>query len=178
MRKVVAYELMSLDGVAESPNDFVTEWDDAMQENLARVIATQDAVILGRRSYEEWAQFWPTSDIQPFSSFINAVSKYVVTSTSLQPQWNNASVVDGDHTSFIRELKLQDGGDIGVHASISLVADLLNEGLVDELRLVVAPHVSGPGRRLFSDVSPRPINFIAAETSPSGYWLATFRVGP
>ena len=75
MRKVVVYELVSLDGVAEDPDGFIVDWDDAMDANLAAVIATQDAVILGRRSYTEWAQFWPDSQIQPFAAFINGVTK-------------------------------------------------------------------------------------------------------
>ena len=70
MRKVVAYELLSLDGVAEQPDEFITEFDDAMRENLGRVIATQDSVILGRRTYDDWARFWPpaTSSRSPASS--------------------------------------------------------------------------------------------------------------
>ena len=71
MRKVVAYELLSLDGVAEEPSQFVAEFDDVMRENLGRVIASQDVVLLGRRTYDEWAGFWPSSDIEPFATFIN-----------------------------------------------------------------------------------------------------------
>src|SRR5689334_20551757 len=77
VRKIVAYQLLSLDGVAEAPDTFFTEWDDAMEVNLARVIATQDAVLLGRRSYGEWARYWPDSEIEPFASFINGVTKHV-----------------------------------------------------------------------------------------------------
>jgi hypothetical protein len=79
VRKVVAYELLSLDGVAERPDGFFADWDDAMDANLRAVITPQDAVILGRRSYEEWAGFWPGSDIEPFATFINGVVKYVAT---------------------------------------------------------------------------------------------------
>ncbi|MGO8693394.1 MAG: ATP-dependent Clp protease adaptor ClpS [Rectinemataceae bacterium] len=70
MRHVVVYELLSLDGVAERPDDFITDFDEVMRENLVRVIATQDAVLLGRRTFDEWAQFWPTRNT-PFASFIN-----------------------------------------------------------------------------------------------------------
>jgi dihydrofolate reductase len=87
VRKIVAYELLSLDGVGERPDAFITDWDDAMDANLAAAIAAQDAVILGRRSYEEWAEFWPTSEIEPFAAFINGVEKYVATSTSLGREW-------------------------------------------------------------------------------------------
>lgn len=82
MRKVVLYELLSLDGVAESPNEFILHWDDAMDDNLARVIGSQDTVILGRRMYDEWSEYWPPSEIEPFATFINSVSKYVVTSST------------------------------------------------------------------------------------------------
>ena len=87
MRKVVVYELLSLDGVAEKPDGFFADWDDAMEANLGAVIAAQDSVILGRRSYEEWAEFWPGSDIEPFATFINGVAKYVATSTPLDRKW-------------------------------------------------------------------------------------------
>ena len=82
MRKIVVYELLSLDGVAEAPDTFFG-WDDALDAELAAGIATQDAVVLGRRTYNEWAEFWPSSEIEPFATFINAVTKYVATSTPL-----------------------------------------------------------------------------------------------
>src|SRR6478672_2098859 len=94
MRKIVLYELVSLDGVAEDPDTFITEWDDAMDANLAEVIASQDAVILGRRSYDEWARFWPTSKVEPFATFINGVEKHVATSSTLEPEWANSLTID------------------------------------------------------------------------------------
>ena len=105
MRKIVVYELLSLDGVAEGPDDFITDWDDAMDANLAAVIATQDAVILGRRSYDEWAKFWPGSEIEPFATFINGVSKYVATSTPLDRDWANATALDGGLVESVRDLR-------------------------------------------------------------------------
>src|SRR5438105_2200132 len=81
MRKVVLYELLSLDGVADHPVSFFLDFDDVMRENLRRVIADQDIVLLGRRTYDDWAEDWPGSDIEPFASFINKVRKYVVTSS-------------------------------------------------------------------------------------------------
>lgn len=141
MRKIVVYELLSLDGVAEDPDRFFADWDDAMEANLAAVIATQDAVILGRRSYAEWARFWPSSEIQPFATFINGVTKYVATSTPLDRDWAHASVLDGGLVEFVRDLKRQRGGDVGVHASISVAQALLAADVVDELRLVIAPSV-------------------------------------
>src|SRR5262249_60202420 len=80
MRKVIVYTLLSLDGVAEAPEVFFTKFDEAMEQNLAAVIASQDTVLLGRRMYDEWSRYWPPSDIEPFASFLNAVQKYVATS--------------------------------------------------------------------------------------------------
>ena len=105
MRKVVLYELLSLDGVAEGPDKFVIDWDEAMDANLAAVIAAEDAVILGRRSYDEWSEFWPGSQIEPFVTFINNVEKYVASSTPLGRQWDNARAIEGELVEFVHDLK-------------------------------------------------------------------------
>jgi dihydrofolate reductase len=174
MRKVVVYELLSLDGVAEGPDDFITDWDELMGENLERVIGTQDGVLLGRRTYDEWAQFWPTRTTS-FANFINTTTKLVVTSTPLAHDWANATVVGGDVTTFITELKQQPGGDIGVHGSIALTQSLLEAGLVDELRLVVAPAIQMHGRKLFERGMPKRLSVTRNVTSPSGYLLIDLR---
>ncbi|GAA2754751.1 dihydrofolate reductase family protein [Actinopolymorpha rutila] len=176
MRKVVVYELLSLDGVAESPDGFFADWDDAMEADLAAVIKAQDAVILGRRSYEEWAGFWPGSDIEPFATFINGVAKYVASSTPLDRNWANATVVEGDLVDFVRELKNQPGADIGVHASISVARALLAAGVVDELRLVIAPAIAGSGRKLLEGLPAVRLESIRSTTSPTGSLLVDYRV--
>jgi dihydrofolate reductase len=177
VRKVVAYELLSLDGVAEAPDEYITEFDEAMRENLGRVIATQDSVILGRRTYDDWARFWPPSDIEPFASFINGVEKFVVTSTPPGETWVNTTVVEAGLVEFITELKQRSGSDIGVHGSIALTQSLLEQGLVDELRLVIAPAVHIRGRKLFDRGLPRRLTLTRNVTSPSGYLLLDFQVG-
>ena len=176
MRKVVAYELLTLDGVAESPDEFFADWDEAMDANLGAVIAAQDAVILGRRSYEEWAGYWPGSDVEPFATFINGVAKYVATSTPLNRQWAHTTAVDGDPVEFVRELRNQPGADIGVHASISVAQALLAAGVVDELRLVIAPTIAGSGRRLLDRLPAIRLESIRSRTSPTGYLLVDYRV--
>ena len=176
MRKIVVYELLSLDGVAEAPDKFLTDWDDAMEANLAAVIATQDAVILGRRSYTEWAQFWPTSQIQPFAAFINGVTKYVATSTPPDRDWAHAKVLEGGLVEFVRDLKQQRGGDVGVHASISVAQALLAAGVVDELRLVIAPRIAGRGRRLLNGLPSIQLESVRSKISPTGYLLVDYRV--
>jgi len=176
MRKIVVYELLSLDGVAEDPDGFIADWDDAMDANLAAVIATQDTVVLGRRSYAEWARFWPSSQIEPFATFINGVTKYVATSTPLDQDWARATAIEGDLVDFVRDLRRQPGGDIGVHASISVARALLAADVVDELRLVVAPKISGSGRRLLDDLPPATLEAIGSELSPSGALLLAYRL--
>jgi len=176
MRKFVVYELVSLDGVAEDPDTFFADWDDAMEANLAAVIAAQDAVVLGRRSYNEWAGFWPGSEIEPFATFINGVAKYVTTSAPLDREWANASVVDGGLVEFVRDLKDRPGGDIGVHASISVAQTLLAADVVDELRLVIAPRIVGRGRRLLDGLPSLRLESIRSTTSPTGYLLVDYRL--
>jgi dihydrofolate reductase len=176
MRKIVVYELLSLDGVAEDPDEFIADWDDAMDAELGSVIASQDAVILGRRSYDEWSKFWPTSTIEPFATFINGVEKHIATSTPLDGRWSNAEAVDGDLIAFARQLKDSEGGDIGVHASISVARALLAAGAVDELRLVIAPRTVGSGRRLLDDLPPLRLQTVRHATSASGHLLVDYRV--
>ena len=176
MRKVVVFEFLSVDGVAESPDRFFTAWDDVVDASNVAVTTTQDAVILGRRSYDEWAAYWPTSDIEPFATFINGVAKYVATSSPLGQEWSNATVVDGDLVAFVKDLKDRPGGDIGVHASISVVQALLAAGVVDELRLAIAPAIVGSGRRLLDDLPALGLELIRGSTSPSGYLMVDYRV--
>jgi dihydrofolate reductase len=175
-RKVVAGHFLSLDGVAEAPDRFITAWDDETDAKGAELIATQDTVILGRRSYDEWVGFWPGSEIEPFASFINAVPKYVATSTPLDREWTNSRVIDGGLVEFVRHLKAQQGGDIGVHASISVTRALLAAGVVDELRLVVAPTIAGSGQRLFDGLPSIRLETIRGTASPSGHLLVDYRV--
>ncbi len=175
MRTVVVYELLSLDGVAEAPDTFFG-WDDSLDARMAAAIARQDAVILGRRSYDEWAQFWPDSEIEPFATFINGVAKHVATSTPLDRDWANTSVIDGDLVDFVRDLRQQPGGDIGIHASISVAQALLAAGVVDELSVSIGPMIVGRGRRLLDGSPALQLEMIRSEISPTGYLLIDYRV--
>jgi dihydrofolate reductase len=175
VRKIVVYELLSLDGVAD-PSEITSGWDDALDAEIAAVIATQDAVILGRRSYDEWAGFWPGREIEPFASFINGVTKYVATSTPLDRDWANTTVIDADLVEFVRDLKQQDGGDVAVHASISVAQALLAADVVDELRIVIRPMIAGRGRRLLDGLPSIQLELIGSQISPTGYQLVDYRV--
>lgn len=124
MRKVVLYSLLSADGVAESPARHDLESDDRMRANLAQVVATQDAVLLGRRSYDEWSGYWPQSQEEPFAPFINAVDKYVVSSGSPDTTWEPMTVVDELRLAVVPtladELRLLFDG--GVRRHLNLLA--------------------------------------------------------
>jgi dihydrofolate reductase len=147
-----------------------------MDANLAAVIATQDTVILGRRSYDEWAAFWPGSEIEPFATFINGVAKHIATSTPLEPRWTNGQAMDAGLVAYVRRLKDGPGGDIGVHASISVARALLAADVVDELRLVIAPRIAGSGRRLLDGLPSIRLESIGSETSPTGSVILHYRV--
>ncbi len=152
-RNVVLYELMSLDGYADDPGE--GEWfgdaDERLMDFLGEVIDTQDAVLLGRRTYEKWVGHWPSSDMQPFADFINSTTKYLFSATPPTSAWSNTLHVDVAAAAYVSDLKRQAGGDIGIHGSLTLARSLLADGLVDQLRLVVAPSLAGRGNRLFGE---------------------------
>ena len=176
MRKLVLYQLLSLDGVAEEPGDWFADGGPEVFANLGRVIATQDAVLLGRGTYDYWVGYWPTAEVEPFASFINGTPKHVVTSTAPDRHWANSTLVTGALESYVRHLKQQAGGDIGVHGSIRLARSLLRARLVDELRLVVAPAIAGRGERLFTgDDELQRLTLIDSERTPAGTLLLGYR---
>jgi dihydrofolate reductase len=177
MRNVVLYELLSLDGVAEEPGDWMFDVDEAIFENLGRVIHEQSDVLLGRKTYDYWVGYWPTSDVEPFASFINGTQKHVFSSTVPTSEWARSTVVSSSAIPYVTGLKEQPGGDIGVHGSIDLARSLLRAGLVDELRLVIAPTVAGRGRRLFDDDGVlQKVTLLDVERTPSGTLLVGYRV--
>src|SRR4051812_32826475 len=126
-RAVVLYELMSLDGFADDPGE--GEWfgdaDERLIDFLGDVIAGQDAVLLGRRTYDKWAPHWPASTMQPFADFINTTPKLVFSSTAPSLPWANTTHVTEPAVPFVADLKERSGGDIGVHGSLTLARTLL-----------------------------------------------------
>src|SRR5215217_4467209 len=154
MRKVVAVELVSLDGVMESPEQWASSYsNDEMEEANASGMAASDALVLGRVTYEQMAAYWPN---QPggvtMVDYINSVPKYVVSTTLKEPlEWNNSTLIKGDVAEEIANLKRQPGEDITILGSGALVRSLLEDDLLDELRLMVHPIVLGRGKRLFEE---------------------------
>ena len=151
MRDVTLYTLLSLDGVAEEPGNWMFEADEDLLANLTDVISSQDDILLGRGTYDYWVDYWPTSDVQPFADFINATPKHVFTSSEPGPSWSETTIVHEPLAPYVVGLKQQPGADIGVHGSIRLAQSLLAVDLVDRLELVVVPTLAGAGRRLLVD---------------------------
>jgi dihydrofolate reductase len=162
MGRIVVTEFLSLDGVMEGPggdNDFVRgawsfEFNRGAEGDQFKRDETMasDAMLLGRRTYEGFANAWPQREGE-FADKFNSMPKYVVSSTLGDPEWTNTTVLDGDLTDAVSEIKDRHDRDILVHGSAQLVQDLIERNLVDELHLMVFPVVLGTGKRLFGDTT-------------------------
>ena len=180
MRKVVARLLMSLDGVVESPDKWEFEhFDDDMRADLGSQISGEDAMLLGRTTYQEWEPYWPTSTIEPFATHINRVPKLVVSTTLEEVKWgnrDNATLIGGNLAEAIAGLKKQPGKNVWVHGSPTLIESMLQNDLLDELRLAVYPVVAGRGKRLFKDKrAMKRLKLVDSKTTATGVSVLTYR---
>ena len=180
MRKVIASELVSLDGVVESPQNWhFPYFNDQMAEAIEAAMAASDAMLLGRVTYEEFAAFWPSQggEDQEFADYMNNTPKYVVSTTLEEPlQWNNSTLIKDDVAEEVAGLKQQPGKDIGIVGSAALVRSLLRDGLLDELRLMVHPVVVGGGKRLFEDGGDqRALELVDSKTFGTGVLYLTYQ---
>ncbi|GLX95321.1 dihydrofolate reductase [Herbidospora sp. NEAU-GS84] len=154
MRKIISGLFISLDGVVEAPDQWhFPYFNDEMGEAVESTVANADTVLFGRRTFTDFQSYWPEQGPEvPFSSFINNVRKYVVSTTLTETTWADSSIISGDVAAQIRELKASEGKDISITGSGTLVMWLLRQGLLDELRLLVHPIIVGEGKkRLFDD---------------------------
>jgi dihydrofolate reductase len=155
MRKLVITQNITLDGSVEMLDDwFDPQLQDAdLLEESHRQDSQADALLVGRQTFEDFRGYWPkqTEDPTGVTDYLNRVAKYVVSSTMTDPEWPNSTVLTGDPTERITELKSRPGKDIVLTGSISLAHALIAGGVVDEYRLFVYPTVQGRGRRLFPD---------------------------
>jgi dihydrofolate reductase len=178
MRKVVAVELVSVDGVMESPEEWAFSYsNDEMNEANASGMNTSDALLLGRVTYEQMAAFWPRQPGgDPMVDYINSVRKHVVSTTLEKVEWNNSTLIKSRVVEEITELKHQPGKDITILGSGALVRSLLGDGLLDELRLMVHPVILGSGKRLFEDGDDRKsLEFMDSRTFDTGVLYLTYR---
>jgi dihydrofolate reductase len=184
MGRIVVTEFASLDGVIEDPGgseDFKYggwsfEIDRGDEGNKFKVDETEasDALLLGRVTYEGFAEAWPSRD-GAFADKFNNMPKYVVSSTLSEPEWNNSTVLKGDVAAEVEKLKQQYDGDIVVHGSAQLVQYLIEHDLVDELRVMVYPVVLGSGKRLFGETSDKkPLRLADSKVVGDGVIILTY----
>lgn len=179
MRKLVSSFFISLDGIVESPQSWHSPYfDEDMGAVVGEAMAASDAFLLGRRTYEEWAAYWPNQDPaeSPMAAAMNETPKFVVSTTLEEVDWQNSTLLDGDLGQAVAALKQRPGKDIGMSGSATLVRSLLGLGLVDELRLLVHPVVVGSGARLFENgIGQVPLELTASRTFATGVLDLTYR---
>ncbi|MBQ0868673.1 dihydrofolate reductase family protein [Streptomyces sp. A73] len=183
--KLILQEFLSLDGVAQGPGSPDEDISDGftrggwlvphLDEEFMRIttswLGEADAFLFGRRTYTNFARDWPTMDDpgDPAAAKLNGLPKYVASQSLTGVDWEPTTILTGDVLSQVAELKRQPGRELQIHGSARLGASLLAAGLIDELRLMVAPVVVGGGRRLFPDSGvPAGLRLLSNETTPSG----------
>ena len=184
MGRIVVTEFVSLDGVMEGPagdDDFVRgAWsfeidrgDEGDKFKLDETVEAE-ALLLGRRTYEGFAAAWPSREGE-FADKFNNMPKYVVSSTLDDPEWNNTTVLSGDLEEEVSKLRREHEGDIVVHGSAQLVHALVENDLVDELRLMVFPVVLGTGKRVFGETSDKkPLRLADSKTVGDGVTILVY----
>ena len=192
MRKVVVNEFMSLDGIVQAPGGADEDtsggfahggwstpyFDDLSQKRVLEGIVEAGGFLLGRRTYEIFAAYWPNApeEEQVIAEPLNMKPKYVASRTLTGPlEWQNSQALHGDVVEAVVALKREDGGDLHVIGSTELVQTLIEQELVDELRLMIDPVVLGGGKRLFRDDGAlRPLRLVDGEVTTTGAILATY----
>jgi dihydrofolate reductase len=167
MRKIVVTEFVSLDGIMEDPAWTFKYWNDEIAKFKGDESSASDALLLGRVTYQGFAAAWPQSKEQG-ADYFNNVRKYVVSTTLDKAEWNNSKLIKDNIVAEITELKQQDGKDITVHGSATLVQTLIQHDLVDCYRLLVYPLVLGKGKRLFNEGTTATLKLVEAQSISSG----------
>ena len=184
MGRIVVTEFVSLDGVMEDPGGSegfehggwsfeISRGNEGERFKLDETFASE-ALLLGRVTYDGFAEAWPSRDGE-FADKFNSMPKYVVSSTLRDPGWNNTTVLDGDVIDEVSKLKQKIDGEIVVHGSARLVQTLLDNDLVDELRLMVFPVVLGRGKRIFGETQgKKPLRLVDSKVIGDGVNLLTY----
>jgi dihydrofolate reductase len=193
MRKVIVNEFLTLDGVAQAPGGAEEDtdggfahggWhmqymeDEPTQQWVHESIVEAGGFLLGRRTYEIFAAFWPNApeEEQVVAEPLNSKPKYVVSTTLAGPlEWENSTLLEGEMADAVAALKQENGGDLHVIGSTELVRTLIAHGLVDELRLMIDPVVVGGAKRIFPDDGElRPLRLVDGQVTSKGAILATY----
>ncbi|MGB4758552.1 MAG: dihydrofolate reductase family protein [Candidatus Saccharimonadales bacterium] len=190
MRKIVVLSFISLDGVMQAPGGpeedtsggfkfggwTVPYWDDVSGEIMNQQMSVPFDLLLGRKTYDIFAGYWPKQSGEVPAGVFNKATKYVVSGSSPELTWENSELIEGDVAAKLQELKQQDGPMLQVHGSGSLIQTLLKNDLVDELWLKIFPVTLGPGKRLFADgATPAAFELVESKTSPKGVIFANYK---
>ena len=176
MRKIVAGLFTSLDGVVETANEWMGPWfNEELGQTIGSLMGAQDAMLLGRVTYQEFAAHWPQQTGE-MADTMNGTAKYVVSGTLPSADWQNSTLIPAASAlAEIAGLKQQPGKNIGMTGSGTLVGSLLREGLLDELHLFVFPLVVGSGKRLFGAPGDKlPLKLLDSATFQSGVVHLTY----
>jgi dihydrofolate reductase len=192
MRNVSATLSMSMDGVVQAPGrpDEDTRdgfdrggWavqynDDVMAQRMGEGMASSGAMLFGRRTYEDFYGYWPQQTDNPFTPYLNQVTKYVVSNTLSDPlPWQNSILLSGDPAASVGALKTEPGPDLGIVGSAQLVRSLLAAKLIDRLLLLMHPLVLGQGRRLFDERGPGvDFELVDSLATSKGVIIATYQL--
>jgi dihydrofolate reductase len=191
VRKLITTTFVSLDGVMQAPggkgedpsNGFTQEgwsvhyWDDVLTKFMVDATAKPFAMVLGRRTYEIMAAFWPTASAEEGGPTWNNAPKYVA-SKSLKGalSWQNSRLLEGDAAGALAKLKQEDGPELQIHGSSALIQSLLPHDVIDEFRVWIHPVVLGKGKRLFGDgAPPRGLTLADSVRSTTGVLINTYR---
>jgi dihydrofolate reductase len=187
MRRVIVSEFLSLDGVMQAPGNTdegfqYGGWqrpyfDDVMGAVVDKGLKAAGGLLLGRRTYDHFAGYWPSAPEEQEPELMNDLPKFVASTTLKEPlAWSNSALLKGDVAGEVAELKERSGGDLIVLGSGELAQTLMRHNLVDEYRLMVHPVVLGTGKRLFrDDGSRRLLRLVDSTTSGTGVLLLTYR---
>ncbi len=177
MRKVVVSEFVTLDGVMEAPHKWsFPYWTDEIGKFKNDELSSSDALLLGRITYEGFAAAWPniTSEGE-YAEWMNGYPKYVASTTLENPNWNNSTVIKGNVGEEVSKLKEQVGKDILIFGSAALTNSLIQDGLIDEYRLLVYPIVLGSGKALFDDRSKVNLKLVDTKSYDTGVVILTYQ---
>jgi dihydrofolate reductase len=192
MRELIVNTFVTLDGVMQAPGGPEEDtsggfehggwsfgyWDEQMQGAMGELMSKPFDLVLGRKTYEIFAGYWPHHADEPGAEPLNRATKHVASTTLKHFEWENSRLIEGDVPDGIRGLKEQDGAELQVHGSANLIQTLLEQGLVDEFRLLIFPLVLGTGKRLFDGGTvPAGFEVTSSETSSTGVVMATYRTG-
>ena len=192
MRELIVNTFLTMDGVMQAPGgpeedtegDFehggwsFGYWDEQMQQAMGELMSKPFDLVLGRKTYEIFASYWPQHPDEPGAEPLNSATKHVASTTLKELEWENSKLIEGDVPDGVRALKQEDGPELQVHGSANLIQTLLEHELIDELRLMTFPLVLGKGKRLFDGGTvPAGFDLAGSQASSTGVVMATYRSG-